>query len=39
MLKDKLTIAAHITRKSGPWVGMAVMFMIAANDLRHKKNS
>jgi hypothetical protein len=34
MLKDKLTIATHITRKSSPWVGMAAMFLIAATDLK-----
>jgi len=38
MLKDKLTVAAHITRKSGPWIGIATMALIAANDLRSKKN-
>ena len=38
MLKDQLTVAAHIARKTGPWVGMATMALIAANDLRSKKN-
>lgn len=37
MLKDKLTVAAHITRKGGPWVVIGAMFLVAANDLRHKK--
>lgn len=39
MLKDKMTVAAHITRKSGPWIGIAVMALIAANDLRSKKTT
>lgn len=34
MLKDKLIVANHITRKAGPWVGIAAMFLIAANDLK-----
>jgi len=40
MLKDRLAIAAQITRKSGPYVGMVTMALVAANDLRNsKKNS
>jgi hypothetical protein len=35
-MKDKLTIAAHVARKSSPWVGMATMFLVAITDL--KKN-
>ena len=38
MLKDQLTVAAHITRKAGPWVAMTAMALVAANDLRSKKN-
>ena len=38
MLKDQLTVAAHIARKSGPWIGLATMTLIVANDLRSKKN-
>lgn len=34
MLKDKIAVAAHITRKSGPWVGIVAMLLIAANDLK-----
>ena len=38
MLKDKLTVAAHITRQSSPWIGIAAMFVIAATDLTTKKS-
>jgi hypothetical protein len=38
MLKDKLTIAAHVSRKSGPWIGAATMLLVGINDLRSKKN-
>jgi len=38
MLKDKLTTATQITRKSGPWVGLVASALVIANDLR-KKNS
>ena len=34
MLNDKLTVAAHITRKSGPWVSMAVSALIIAANLK-----
>ena len=30
MLKDQLTVAAHITRKTGPWIGFATMALVAA---------
>jgi hypothetical protein len=39
MLKDKLTIAAHITRKTGPYVGMVTMFLVAAHDLKQNRKS
>ena len=38
MLKDQLTVASHIARKTGPWIGIAAMALVAANDLRSKKN-
>lgn len=41
MLKNKLTTALHVTnpyaRKVSPWVGIATMFIIAANDLKKTK--
>ena len=37
MLKDQLTVASHVTRKSGPWVVIGAMFLVAANDLKKKK--
>ena len=38
MLKDKLTVAGHVARKSGPWIGIGTMLLVAAHDLRSKKN-
>jgi len=39
MLKDQIAVAAPIARKTGPWVGMALMSLIALNDLRLAKKS
>ena len=39
MLKDKLTVAVHVTRQSGPWVGLAASSLVIAHDLLSKKNS
>jgi hypothetical protein len=36
MLKDQLAIATHITRKSGPWVGLAVSALVIANDFKNR---
>ena len=38
MLKDQLTVATIVARKSGPWVCAATCLLVAANDLRSKKN-
>lgn len=39
MLKDQFAAAAPIARKTGPWVGMALMSLIALNDLRTAKKN
>lgn len=36
-MNSKLTAALHITRKSGPWIGIAACFIIAVNDLKKSK--
>jgi len=38
-IKDQLATAAPIARKTGPWVGVALMSLIALNDLRTAKKS
>jgi len=37
MLKDRFFVAATIARKASPWVGIASMLLIAANDLKKNK--
>jgi hypothetical protein len=38
-MSNKLTMAAHITRKSGPYVGMVTMFLVAVHDLKQNRKS
>jgi hypothetical protein len=33
-MKNKLIVAAPIARKSGPWVGAAIMFLVAVTDMK-----